>query len=287
MRVLREALRAGALELAAASVAEPRLEAEILLAEALGRPRSFLFAHPETQLAPAVLERFSDLLRRRRGGEPVAYLRGHQEFWSLDLLVTPATLIPRPETELLVELALRELPPTPGVEVLDLGTGCGAVALALAAERPGWRVHGVDASAEAVAVAAANCERLGLSGLDLRVGDWLTPFSRLAFDAILGNPPYVAENDPHLARGDLRFEPRAALVSGPEGLDAIGEIAAAAPAGLKPGGRIWLEHGWQQGPAVRRILDRSGFEAVRSWPDLAGKERVTGGRRGAGGPGVA
>ena len=278
MTPVRDALRGAAEVLAAAGTAEPRLEAEILLAEAMGKPRTFLFAHPDLPLPTPAYEVFSAWLERRSAGEPIAYIRGHQEFWSLDLRVTPATLIPRPETELLVEIALRELPPDLPVRIADLGTGCGAIALALARERPRWQVHGSDTSPEALAVARANRDRLGSENLDLRVGRWLEPFGTGRFDAILSNPPYLAESDPHLRQGDLRFEPLAALVSGPSGLDAIGEIIARAPEHLQPGAWLWLEHGWDQGPAVRRLLSQGRLGEVRTWRDLEGRERVSGGR---------
>lgn len=280
MTLVRDALRGAAETLAAAESPEPRREAEILLAEALGRPRTFLFAHPDLPLPLPASERFSAWLERRAAGEPIAYIRGHQEFWSLDLRVTPATLIPRPETELLVEIALRELPPALSLQIADLGTGCGAIALALASERPRWNLYGSDASAAALSVAQANRDRLGLTNLDLRVGRWLEPFGDLSFHAILSNPPYVAEADPHLHRGDLRFEPPSALVSGPAGLDAIGEIVGQAPRHLRPGAWLWLEHGWNQGPAVRRLLRQGGLDEVRTWCDLEGRERVSGGRKG-------
>ena len=278
MTPIRNALRDAAEALAAAGTPEPRLEAEVLLAEALGKPRTYLFAHPDLLLPTPADEVFFRWLERRCAGEPIAYIRGHQEFWSLDLRVTPATLIPRPETELLVEIALRELPPDVPLRIADLGTGCGAIALALASERPSWQVHGSDTSPEALAVAQANRDRLGLRNLDLRVGRWLEPFGAGQFDAILSNPPYVAESDAHLRQGDLRFELLAALVSGPSGLDAIGEIVVHAPAHLEPGGRLWLEHGWDQGLAVRSLLDEGGLAEVCTWRDLEGRERVSGGR---------
>ncbi len=277
MTDIRRALEEGDRRLAAAGSDEPRREAEILLAEVLGRPRAYLFAHPDLTLSEATLAAFEGLLERRSAGEPIAYIRGRQAFWSLELRVTPATLIPRPETELLVEIALAELPAAEPLRVADLGTGCGAIALALASERPRWRLWGVDASAEALAVAEQNRQRLRIANLDLRLGIWLDPLAGMQFDAILSNPPYVPSADPHLGRGDLRFEPREALVSGADGLDAIRAIAARAPAQLVPGGEIWIEHGWQQGPAVREVLQRAGLIGARTWSDLGGQERVTGG----------
>lgn len=278
MTALGEALRAGQRRLAASAIGEPQLEAALLLADALGTSRAYLVAHPEHPLAPAELAGFEERLARRCQGEPLAYIRGRQGFWSLELRVSPATLIPRPETELLVEIALTELPAGQALRVADLGTGCGAIALALAIERPLWRITAVDTSPEALGMAIINRDRLHATQVDLRLGSWLTPFPETRFDAILSNPPYVARADPHLSRGDLRFEPLAALTPGPSGLEAIRTISIQAPAHLTPGGWLWLEHGWDQGPAVRALLTGAGLAEVRTWRDLSGQERVSGGR---------
>ncbi len=277
MTRLGEALGAGQRRLAGAGIAEPHLEATLLLADALGRPRAFLLAHPELPLAPALLARFEEQIERRWAGEPLAYIRGRQAFWSLELGVSPATLIPRPETELLVEMALAHLPADQPLRIADLGTGCGAIALALASERPRWRITGVDASEQALGVAGINRDRLHLTQVELRLGSWLAPCAGERFHAILGNPPYVASADPHLTQGDLRFEPPDALTPGPTGLEAIREIARQAPAHLLSGGWLWLEHGWYQGAAVRALLGDAGLGQVRTWRDLGGRDRVSGG----------
>ena len=256
----------------AAAAVEPR-EARLLLAEACGWSAASVLAHPERELDEAAAARFREMTARRRAGEPVAYIVGRREFYGLALEVSPAVLIPRPETELLVDLALERRPRT----VLDLGTGCGAVALAIKHGLPQARVVAVDASAAALAVARRNAARHSLE-IDCRHGEWFAPVARERFDLVVANPPYVAEGDPHLAQGDLRFEPRAALVSGPEGLSAIREIARHAPAFLTPGGWLLLEHGLGQDEAVRRLLAAHGLDSVSSWPDLAGIARVSGGR---------
>lgn len=278
MTRLGEALAAGQRRLAAAGIAEPQLEAALLLADALGKPRAFLIAYPELPLAPAALTGFEERLQRRCGGEPIAYIRGRQAFWSLELQVSPATLIPRPETELLVEIALATLPADPPLRVADLGTGCGAIALALAGERPHWHITAIDASEQALAVAEINRDRLRMTQVELRLGSWLRHCPGERFHAILSNPPYVGSADPHLNRGDLRFEPQGALTSGPTGLEAIRDIVRQAPAHLRAGGWLWLEHGWEQGAAVRALLAAAGFTEPRTWQDLSGQDRVSGAR---------
>jgi release factor glutamine methyltransferase len=272
-------LAEAASRLAARAGADARAEAEILVAHGLGWGRTALWARPQAGVAAADLARCLALVARRAAGEPVAYLTGRRGFWTIELEVTPAVLIPRPETELLVELALAWLPEQGPVRVADLGTGSGAVALALASERPDWEILATDASAEALAVARRNAERLGLHGVSFRLGDWtraLHPDER--FLAILSNPPYVAEGDPHLAQGDLPWEPRSALVGGPDGLDAIRRLATGAVGHLAPGGRLLVEHGAAQGPAARAILRAAGLAEVQTVRDLAGLERVSSGR---------
>ena len=250
-------------------------DAELLLAHVLGASRGWLFAHGEEALQAEAGARFAALLARREAGEPVAYLVGRQGFWSLDLLVTPATLIPRPETELLVELALARLPPDAPARVADLGTGSGAVALAIAHERPNVQVVATDRSAEALAVARANAARNLVGNACFREGDWLAPLAGERFALIASNPPYIALADPHLEAGDLRFEPAAALSSGADGLDAIRTIARDAPAHLVPGGWLLLEHGWDQGAPVRQLLRQAGFAEVATAQDLEGRDRVS------------
>ncbi|GAB3731411.1 peptide chain release factor N(5)-glutamine methyltransferase [Luteimonas pelagia] len=255
-------------------------DAECLLAHALGRDRGWLFAHGDAVLESGELARIEALAGRRRAGEPVAYLTGRRGFWSMDLAVGPATLVPRPETERLVELALERLPADRLVDVADLGTGSGAIALAIAHERPRARVVATDASAAALAVAARNATALGLdaSRVAFLQGDWWRPLGARRFELVASNPPYIPEGDPHLDRGDLRFEPRDALASGADGLDAIREIVDGAPAHLVAGGWLLLEHGFDQGGAVRRLMEARGIVEVDTARDLEGRDRVTLGR---------
>jgi release factor glutamine methyltransferase len=252
-----------------------RLDTELLLCKVLERGRAFLYAHGEAELTAAQSTAFTALFERRKGGEPMAYILGEREFWTLRLMVSPATLIPRPETELLVELALA-LVAEPAARVLDLGTGSGAIALALAQERPAWQVTGIDSSAAALAVAEANRAALQLDNARFRYGDWLAGETD-RHHLIVANPPYIDAADPHLARGDVRFEPRAALVAADTGMAALRAIIAGAPAHLRPGGWLLLEHGSTQGAAVREHC-AAELREVQTWRDLAGCERVTGGR---------
>lgn len=276
------ALRAAASRLAPAAgidAGEARAEAETLLAHALGVGRSWLFAHADDRLHAAADARFEALVAARAAGTPVAHLTGRRGFWRFELEVSAATLIPRPETERLVELALERLPTDRPLRLLDLGTGTGAIALALAAERPRATVVAVERSAAAAAVARRNVVALGVADrVDVRVGAWFAPVAGERFDLIASNPPYIEEDDPHLAAGDLRFEPRSALAAGADGLDDLRAIASAAPAHLAPGGWLLLEHGWRQGEAVRTLLRAAGFDAVQTARDLEDRERVTLGR---------
>jgi len=258
---------------------EARGEAEMLLAHALGRSRTWLFTWPEHEPDAAQREQFERLVAARERGEPVAYLLGRRGFWTFDLQVTPAVLIPRPETELLVELALARLPMDVACNVADLGTGSGAIALAIAHERPRANVLATDASADALAVARANADRLGLRNVGFAQGSWCDALGAAVFDVIVSNPPYIAAADAHLAQGDLRFEPASALASGVDGLDAIRAIVAQAPAHLADGGWLLLEHGWEQATAVRALLEAAGYCEVGSARDHAGHERITFGRR--------
>ncbi|HEV2333246.1 MAG TPA: peptide chain release factor N(5)-glutamine methyltransferase [Gammaproteobacteria bacterium] len=267
---------AAAAELAAGSPA-PRLDAELLLAHALGKERSYLRAYPEIRLDATALEAFRRLLAARKGGEPIAYLTSKREFWSLPLKVTPATLIPRHETELLVELALERIPASAAWRLLDLGTGSGAVALALARERPRCRITATDLSAAALAVAAENAIDLGLENVEFLAGDWFTPLGERRFHLIVSNPPYVRDDDPHLETGDVRFEPRSALTAGSDGLRDLSRIAASAPHHLEQGAWVLLEHGHDQGAAVRALLSEHGFRDGATSRDLQGIERVSGG----------
>ena len=257
----------------------PREDAEPLLLHALGEDRAWLFAHGDDPVSPAKAEAYRELVRRRMAGEPVAYLTGHRGFWTLDLETTPETLIPRPETELLVELALERLPPDEPARVADLGTGTGAIALAIASERPLAAVVAADVAKTTLAVAVRNAQANGVGNVWFRRGDWCQALGRDRFDLIASNPPYIAEGDPHLSRGDLRHEPARALASGTDGLDAIRIIVATAPDHLVPGGWLLLEHGCDQGPAVRALLEQAGFVDVATAQDLEQRDRVSLGRR--------
>lgn len=270
---------AEAASLLAGSSPTARLDAEALLAHAAGMNRTDLVTGADRPLDPGSVARFRDLVERRARGEPVAYLTGRREFWSLALEVTPATLIPRPETELLVEQALRRIAPDADALIADLGTGSGAVALAIARERPRARIVATDRSPAALAVARRNAARLGIANVEFREGEWFAPLVELRFDLVVGNPPYVALGDPHLAHGDLRFEPVEALVAGPDGLEAIRRIARDARAHLEPGAWLLLEHGYDQAAGVREILRAGGYREIASHRDLAGIERVTEGRQ--------
>jgi len=254
------------------------LDAELLLARILDRNRTYLHTWPERPLEPAQEASFQELVRRRAEGEPVAYLLGEAEFWSLPLAVTEHTLIPRPETERLVETALELIPEDAQWTLADLGTGSGAIALALAGERPACHLHAVDASAEALAVARENAIRLGLA-VEFHLGHWFEPLAGMQFELIVSNPPYVAAADPHLSLGDVRFEPLSALASGPDGLDDIRHIVLAAQAYLRPGGWLLLEHGHDQGEAVRNIYKSNHYSDIRTVQDLEGRDRCCLGRR--------
>lgn len=255
----------------------PRLDAELLLAHALGKSRSYLHTWPERELDAAQLERYQAALARRQAGEPVAYILGQQGFWSLELEVASHTLIPRPDTELLVETVLALLPATPAA-LLDLGTGTGAIALALASEHPAWRLTGVDRVPEAVALAERNRARLKLANANFAESHWFSALAGQRYQLIVSNPPYIAADDRHLAEGDVRFEPSSALVAGADGLDDIRLIIAQAPDYLEAGGWLLLEHGFDQAAAVRELLSACGFSAVESRRDLGGHERISLGR---------
>jgi release factor glutamine methyltransferase len=256
------------------------LAAEVLLAQVLNRPRAALITHDELPIEPATATRYRALIARRVAGEPIAYLTGQREFWSLPLDVTPAVLIPRPETELLVERALALLPATAAangeVRVADLGTGSGAIALALASERPRWRLTATDRSEAALAVARGNAARLKLGHIEFLAGDWFAPLCGRRFEALLSNPPYIASGDVALAA--LRHEPATALSPGPSGLEALRQLIAQAPSHLEREGWLLLEHGADQADAVAAALVAAGYARVRCHRDLAGRDRVTEGR---------
>ncbi|MGY8821026.1 MAG: peptide chain release factor N(5)-glutamine methyltransferase [Pseudomonadales bacterium] len=254
-----------------------KLDAEWLLAAALGKGTSYLRTWPDREVLPEVETRFAAYLERRRLGEPVAYILGRQGFWSLDLEVAPHTLIPRPDTELLVETALEMLPAGPA-DVLDLGTGTGAIALALASERSTWRLTGVDRISEAVTLATRNAQRLGLGNVGFIESQWFSSLAGQRYGLIVSNPPYIRASDPHLLQGDVRFEPSSALVAGGDGLDDIRLIIEQAPTHLLSSGWLILEHGYDQAVAVRTLLFDGGFVDVASRKDFGGHERVSFGR---------
>ena len=257
---------------------DARHEAEQLLIHVLGVERAWLFSHATDEVDAEAVERFEVLLARRAEGHPLAYLTGRRGFWTLDLQVNTATLIPRPETELLVEQALARLPADGMVRVADMGTGSGAVALSIASERPLATVMATDVLGPTLAVAVKNAQAHGLENVWFRRGHWYTALGADRFDMIVSNPPYIAAGDPHLVQGDLRFEPPPALASGADGLDAIREIVAGAHEHLVPGGWLLLEHGWDQGEAIRALLEQAGFVDAQTVQDLELRDRVTLGR---------
>lgn len=264
----------------AASSRSPRLDAELLLAHVLGIDRGRLAARDDAPLEPALAATFATLLARRAAGVPVAYLTGRREFWSLALGVGPGVLVPRPETELLVEWALEILRGATAPALLDLGTGSGAIGLALATERPDASVDLVEASPAALAFAERNRASVAAGNVRLLAGDWFAPVADRRYDLIVSNPPYLAADDPHLRAAELGHEPLGALVAGPGGLEALAAIAAGAGAHLRPGGAVLLEHGAGQAAEVRALLAGAGLRALETRRDLAGHERATAGRRG-------
>lgn len=255
----------------------PRLEARMLLEHVLRKPRAWILAHDTDPLAPEAVRAYTVLAARRVAGEPMAYLLGLREFMGHEFLVSPDVLIPRPETELLVETALEWLAGFESLAVMDMGTGSGAIAISLALARPDVAVLATDRSVRALKVAAENAIRLNAK-LHFAPGDWYDALTAgQKFDLIVSNPPYISRADPHLEQGDLRFEPRMALTDDADGLAALRIIVAGAPARLKPGGAIWVEHGWDQAEAVRSLLEQAGLRGVDSRRDLAGIERISGG----------
>jgi release factor glutamine methyltransferase len=271
---IREALEEATRLLAAASPSA-KLDAEVLLMHLLQVGRQALITRATETLGPHRYEAYKKFVVRRAAGEPVAYITGVREFWSLPIKVTPAVLIPRPETEVLVECALARIARDSECFVADLGTGSGAVALAIAHERLHSRVLATDSSTAALEIALENALHLGIDNVEFQHGDWHVPIMSRQFDIIVSNPPYVPDGDPHLTQGDVRFEPKAALVAGPDGLDAFRQIIADARARLREGGWLLLEHGYDQADAVAELLRSAGFHEVMCHRDLAHHPRVT------------
>ncbi len=253
-----------------------KLDVQILLAFVLDKPRSYLLTWPEKQLESHQVEHFVELLKRRSNSEPIAYLVGMKEFWSLPLLVSPATLIPRPDTETLVELVLEQFIEQKHLTCLDLGTGTGAIALALASECTQWQVDAVDFNEDAVVLAQENATRLALSHVNVFQSDWFSQIPKdKRYQLIVSNPPYIDGGDPHLAQGDVRFEPKSALVADNKGLADIIYIATQAREYLTDKGKLFFEHGFEQGQAVREILNQLGYIQAKTEPDLNGNDRIT------------
>jgi release factor glutamine methyltransferase len=282
--MLRSLLNAAAQQLASCSDS-PRLDAEILLGHVTGKSRTWFMTWPDAELDDASQARFRQLLQQRSSGIPIAYLTGRREFWSRDFLVTADTLIPRPDTELLIEttLQLAAAQPDSALRIADLGTGSGAIAITLGLELPDAQAYAVDISEAALAVARQNAQCLGAYNVEFLHGNWLEPLAgHAAFDFIISNPPYIATDDNHLYQGDIRFEPQTALVSGADGLDAIRRIIADAPGRLNPGGWLLLEHGYDQHAAVQTLLEQANFADVSAKRDLSGHIRVSKGRKSTG-----
>lgn len=275
-RTLNTAVTWGAGRLHASDSA--RLDAELLLCHVLDQPRSVLYTWPDRSLTDIQEREFEALIERRCAGEPIAYLIGHREFWTLDLLTQADTLIPRPDTETLVEAVLARVPENRR-DVLDLGTGTGAIALALAAERPQWQITGVDRVDAAVALARENGKRNQLPQVRFIQSDWCEQIPSNSLDVLVSNPPYVRSDDPHLAQGDVRFEPTSALVAGPDGLTDIRLIVRQSQDVLRAGGWLFLEHGYDQADDVALLLIDAGYQQVETVSDLSGQSRVTLGQR--------
>jgi release factor glutamine methyltransferase len=278
---IRQALQAAQSDIAETcrlSAREARIEANALMKHALNVKEVYLIAHEKEHLDHDHHLAFKALLKRRLAGEPIAYILGRREFYGLDLAVTPDVLIPRPETELLVDLSLEHIPVNEPKDILDLGTGSGAIALAIASERKSSRILAIDASEQALTVARENAARLGLTNVEFKQGCWFEGLKGHQYDLIVANPPYIPEQDPHLDQGDVRFEPRQALASGEDGMNDLRLIISTAPQYLKPSGWLLVEHGYDQAEACQHQFRLAGFPEIASIPDLAGKDRVTLGR---------
>lgn len=252
-----------------------RLDAEVLLAHSLQKTRTWLVTWPDKELTEAEINPFKKLLQRRITGEPIAHITGTREFWSLPLAVTADTLIPRPDTELMIEQILELYPANTDITLADLGTGSGAIALALASERPNWRIIATDQSAAALSIAQQNADNLKLSNVSFKLGNWFEPLGDEQFDIIASNPPYIPQADPHLTQGDARFDPITALASGDDGLDDIRLITAQARKYLNPRGRLFIEHGYDQKPKMLDIFTKNGFIDIHQAHDIANNPRIT------------
>lgn len=271
---LQQALEQATQQLTDNLDANARVDAEILLCYVLGKNRSHLIAWPEKLLSPPNWQEFQALIERRANGEPVAYITGHREFWSLDLQVSPATLIPRPDTEVLVEQALARIPKDANWQIADLGTGSGAIALAVASERPLCQLFAVDISSEALNIAQHNAQRLNIHNVTFLQGSWLTPLAKHSLNMVLSNPPYIEAQDPHLNQGDVRFEPSGALASGDDGLDDIRLLVNDARHHLLPSGWLLLEHGYHQAQEVMDLMRQQGYSEIEDICDYGGNDRV-------------
>ncbi len=258
-------------------IAEARLEAELLLAFLLAKNRAYLFAHPELMLTVDQQKNYQQLIQQRAAGIPIAYITGQREFWSLPLTVDRSTLIPRADTERLVELVLELVPNEPHIQLLDLGTGSGAIALAIASERPQWQINACDKSLDALNVAQSNAQKLKLTQVHFYHSDWFTHLPKQKYHVIVANPPYISATDNHLQQGDLRFEPLNALVSGEEGLADLQYIINQGYSYLVPGGILLVEHGYMQQKPVGELFRHRGYKEVQCWQDIQGNDRVSGG----------
>ncbi|KGP63113.1 SAM-dependent methyltransferase [Legionella norrlandica] len=258
---------------------EARLEAEVLLCYVLHKSRAYLFAHPDALINHEQIDRYLQMIKQRSEGLPLAYITGQREFWSLPLKITTDVLIPRHETERLVELALELLPDKNHISVLDLGTGSGAIALALAKERPRWHIDACDFSKGALELARDNAKVLGIKNINFYHSNWFNEIPQKQYHAIVSNPPYIAEDDPHLKKGDLRFEPTSALVSSQDGLADLQYIIEHSCKYLLPNGLLLVEHGFEQKNAISSILKKLGYKNIHCWQDIQGHDRVSGGWR--------
>jgi len=255
----------------------PRLDVEVLLAHSLQQNRTWLATWSDKELSQNAINAFNEYLKRRQQGEPIAHITGRREFWSLDLKVNKNTLIPRPETELMIEQILQLYPQDSAIHMLDLGTGSGAIALALASERPAWHITATDKSTDALQIARQNAQQLKIKNIEFLSGSWFEPLKGMQFDIIASNPPYIPEHDPHLSQGDVRFEPLSALTAGTDGLDDIRQICQQAPAHMKPQAMLIIEHGFDQKVNLQHIFMHSGYKTIRQIDDLAGNPRLTAG----------